>query len=85
MLSNDELEKAMRWVIRGLQASHVERDANVHQVVIWMLENQLPAKEVWLAEVATQDEVERLALLASLEAKVVELKAAAPDKGVEDV
>lgn len=73
MTTNAELEKAMRWVIRGLKDAEVDPN-NIQGVVTWMIENPMPDKEVWLAATEAQDEVERLAHIEALEAKLTELK-----------
>jgi len=73
MLSNEELEKALRWVIRGLKEAEIDPN-NVQAVVTWTLENQLPAKDVWLAETEEKDEQERLAHIAVLKAELAKLE-----------
>jgi hypothetical protein len=73
MLSDEELEKAMRWTIRGLKEAQVDPNS-IQAVATWMLENQLPAKEVWLAETDALDEEERLAQIEAHEAAITQLK-----------
>ncbi len=73
MTSNEELEKAMRWVIRGLKGADVDPN-NIQAVVTWMIENQMPDKEVWLKETEDQDETDRLAHIEALETQLTELK-----------
>ncbi len=73
MHSDAELEKAMRWVIRGLKEAQIDPN-NIQGVVTWMLENQLPAKDVWLAETEAKDEEERLATIEALKAEITKLE-----------
>lgn len=73
MTTDAELEKAMRWVIRGLKKAEVDPN-NVQGVVTWMIENPMPDKEVWLEETEAQDETDRLAHIEALEAQLTELK-----------
>ena len=74
MVTNEELGKAMRWVIRGLTEDKVDTN-NVQAVVTWMIENPMPAKEVWLAETEEKDEQDRLAHIEALKAEIEALKA----------
>jgi hypothetical protein len=73
MVTNEELGKAMRWVIRGLTEAKVDTN-NVQAVVTWMVENPMPAKEVWLAETEEKDEQDRLAHIEALKAEIVKLE-----------
>ena len=73
MLSNEELEKALRWVIRGLKEAEIDPN-NVQAVVTWTLENQLPAKDVWLAEVDEADELDKQAHITALKAELAKLE-----------
>jgi hypothetical protein len=73
MVSDEELEKAMRWVVRGLKEAQIDPN-NIHGVATWMIENQLPAKEVWLAETEEKDEEERLATIEALKAEITKLE-----------
>jgi hypothetical protein len=73
MVSDDELEKAMRWVIRGLKGAEVDPN-NIQGVVTWMIENPMPDKEVWLEETEAKDEAEKLAHIEALEAELNKLK-----------
>jgi hypothetical protein len=73
MLSNEELEKALRWVIRGLKEAEVDPN-NIQAVVTWTLENQLPEKEVWLAETEEKDEQDRLAHIEALKVEITKLE-----------
>ena len=73
MLSNEELEKALRWTIRGLKEAEIDPN-NIQGVATWMLENQLPAKEVWLTETEEKDEQERLAHIVTLKAELAKLE-----------
>ena len=73
MISNEELDKAMLWVVRGLKEAAIDPQ-NVQAVVTWMIENQLPAKDVWLAETEAKDEEERLATIEALKAEITKLE-----------
>ncbi|KKN92413.1 hypothetical protein LCGC14_0209040 [marine sediment metagenome] len=73
MVTNEELGKAMRWVIRGLTEDKVDTN-NVQAVVTWMIENPMPVKEVWLAETEEKDEQDRLAHIEALKAEIVKLE-----------
>ncbi len=73
MVTNEELGKAMRWVIRGLTEDKVDTN-NVQAVVTWMIENPMPAKEVWLAETEKKDEQDRLAHIEALKAEITKLE-----------
>ncbi len=73
MFSDEELEKAMRWTIRGLKEAKIEPN-DIHSVATWMIENQLPAKDVWLAETEKKDEEERLATIEALQAEITRLE-----------
>jgi hypothetical protein len=73
MVSNVELEKALRWVIRGLKEAEVDPN-NIQAVVTWMVENPLPEKEVWLAETEAKDEQDRLAHIEALKAEITKLE-----------
>jgi hypothetical protein len=73
MVSNEELKKALRWVIRGLTEAEVDPN-NVQAVVTWMVENPMPEKEVWLDETEKQDEVDRLAHIEALRAEITKLE-----------
>jgi hypothetical protein len=73
MLSNEELEKAMRWTIRGLKEAKIDPNS-IQDVATWMLENQLPAKEVWLAETEAKDEAERLAQIEAHKTEITRLE-----------
>jgi hypothetical protein len=73
MLSNEELEKALRWVIRGLKEAEVDPN-NIQAVVTWTLENQLPPKPVWLLETEEKDEQDRLAHIEALKAELTKLE-----------
>jgi hypothetical protein len=84
MLSDEELEKALRWVIRGLKEANVDPN-NIQAVVVWMLENQLPEKEVLLAEVEAEDESERLANIEALKEEIKRLEGNAPQGVIENV
>jgi len=73
MLSNEELEKGLRWVIRGLKDAEVDPN-NIQAVATWMLENQLPAKDVWLPETEEKDEQDRLEHIKALKAELAKLE-----------
>ena len=73
MVSDEELQKAIRWVVRGLKEAAIDPQ-NVQAVVTWMIENQLPAKDVWLAEVEKEDEEERLATIEALKEEITKLE-----------
>jgi len=73
MTSDKELEKAIRWVIRGLKGAEVDPN-NIQAVVTWMIENQMPDKDIWLEETEAKDEAERLAHIEALEAELNKLK-----------
>jgi hypothetical protein len=73
MVSDEELTKALRWVIRGLTEAQVDHN-NVQAVVTWMVENPMPEKEVWLAETEEKDEQDRLAHIEALKAEITKLE-----------
>ena len=73
MFSDEELQKALRWVGRGLKEAEIDLQ-NVQAVVVWTIENQLPAKDVWLAEVEKEDEEERLATIEALKEEITKLE-----------
>jgi IS5 family transposase len=73
MLSDEELAKAMIWTIRGLKEAQIDPNS-IQDVATWMLENQLPAKEVWLAETEEKDEQERLAQIEAHKAEITRLE-----------
>ena len=73
MVSDEELQKALRWVIRGLQKDKVDPQ-NVQAVVVWTIENPMPDKEVWLAETDEKDELERLAHIKALKEELNKLE-----------
>ncbi len=73
MVSDEELAKALRWVIRGLQKAEVDPQ-NIQAVVTWMIENPMPAKEVWLTETEEKDELERLAHIKTLKEELAKLE-----------
>jgi hypothetical protein len=73
MVSNEELEKALRWVVRGIQEAQIDPQ-NVQAVVTWMIENPMPDKAVWLAETEEQDELERQANIAILKEELAKLE-----------
>jgi hypothetical protein len=73
MVSDEELEKALRWVVRGLQAAEVDPN-NIQAVVTWMIENPMPEKEVWLAETEENDEAERRAHIEALREELTKLE-----------
>ena len=73
MFSDEELDKAIRWVVRGLKEAAIDPQ-NVQAVVVWTIENQLPAKDVLLAEVDKKDEEERLATIEALKAEITKLE-----------
>lgn len=73
MLSDEELEKGVRWVIRGLKEAGIDPN-NVQGIVTWMLENQLPAKDVWLAETEEKDEQQRLDTIEAHRAEITKLE-----------
>ena len=81
MVSNEELEKAMRWVIRGLQTSKIDPN-NIQAVVTWMIENPMPEKELWIAETEAKDEEEKLAHIEDLKEQLAQLETEVADKGV---
>jgi hypothetical protein len=73
MVSDAELEKALRWVIRGLTAAEIDPN-NIQAVVTWMIENPMPEKEVWLAETEEKDEQDKQAHIASLKEELAKLE-----------
>ncbi len=73
MFTDEELGQAMRWVVRGLKEANVDVN-NIQAVVVWMIENQLPAKDVLMAEVEKEDEEERLATIEALKAEITKLE-----------
>jgi hypothetical protein len=73
MYSDEELQKAIRWVVRGLKEADIDPQ-NVQAVVVWMIENPLPAKDVLLAEVDKEDEEQRLATIEALKEEIVKLE-----------
>jgi hypothetical protein len=73
MYSDEELQKAIRWVVRGLKEADIDPQ-NVQAVVVWMVENQLPAKDVLLAEVDKEDEEQRLATIEALKEEITKLE-----------
>jgi hypothetical protein len=73
MVSDEELEKGLRWVIRGLKETDVDPQ-NTQAVVIWMIENQMPDKEVWLAETEEKDELDRQAHITKLKEELATLE-----------
>jgi hypothetical protein len=84
MFSDKELDKALRWVVRGLNEANVDVN-NIQAVVVWMLENQLPEKEAMLAEVEAEDEAERLATIEALKEEIKRLEGDAPQGVIEHV
>jgi hypothetical protein len=73
MVSDEELGKALRWVVRGLKVAEIDPN-NVQAVVTWMIENPMPAKEVWLEETDAKDEEERLAHIKALKEELKKLE-----------
>ncbi len=73
MVSDEELQKALRWVIRGLQTAEVDPQ-NTQAVVTWMIENPMPDKEVWLEETEAQDELDKQAHITKLKAELAGLE-----------
>jgi len=73
MVSNEELQKALRWVIRGLKEDKVDPQ-NVQAVVTWMIENPMPDKEVWLAETEAKDELDKQAHIKALKEELAILE-----------
>lgn len=84
MFSDEELDKALRWVVRGLKKDNVDVN-NIQAVVVWMLENQLPEKDVLLGEVEAEDESERLATIEALKEEITRLEGRAPKGVIESV
>jgi hypothetical protein len=81
MVSNEELEKGMRWVVRGLKEANIDPN-NIQAVVGWMIENPMPAKSEWLAETDEKDEEDRLAHIEALKAEIQRLEDEAPTREV---
>lgn len=79
MVSNEELEKAIRWVIRGLKKDEIDHN-NIQAVVVWMIENPMPKKEVWLAETETKDELDKQDHITALKAELAKLEK--PEGGI---
>jgi hypothetical protein len=73
MVSDEELEKAMRFVIRGLKKDDIDPN-NIQAIVTWMIENPMPDKEVWLAETEAKDEEDRLAHIEALKEEITKLE-----------
>ena len=73
MISDEELQKALRWVIRGLKVDEIDPN-NIQAVVTWMIENPMPEKEEWLAETEALDEQEKLAHIEELKAEITRLE-----------
>jgi len=78
MVSDEELQKALRWVIRGLKEANIDPN-NVQAVVTWMIENPMPDKEVWLEETEAKDELEKQAHIVALKEELAKLEG--EDKG----
>lgn len=73
MVSDEELGKALRWVVRGLKGAEVDPN-NIQAVVTWMIENPMPPKEQWLEETESQDEEERLERIEALKEELKKLE-----------
>ena len=84
MVSDEELEKALRWVVRGLKEDNVDPN-NIQAVVTWMIENPMPDKAVWLEETEKKDEEERLTQIDLLKDEIKRLEDMAPKGVIERV
>jgi len=64
-MTDEQMEKAMRYVARAMIADHVNPN-DVGSVVKWMILNPLPARATYEAEVDQQDEAEKQTRITAL-------------------
>jgi len=72
-LTEEQLEKAMRYVARGMVADGVNF-SDVGAVVKWMIEHPLPTRATYEAQVAADDEAEKQARIAALQSELNKLE-----------
>lgn len=72
-LTDEQLEKAMRFVARQMIAAEVNLN-DVSSVVKWMILNPLPTKEEYEVIVAQQDETEKQLRIAVLQEELDRLE-----------
>jgi len=72
-LTESQMEKALRYVARAMAADGVNF-ADVGAVVEWMINNPLPDRLTYEAQVAVDDESEKQARIAALQEELTKLE-----------
>jgi hypothetical protein len=72
-LTDVQMEKAMRYVARKMQEEKVSVQ-DVGGIVKWMINNPLPSKAEYQAQMDVWEEEDKAASIAKLEAQLAKLK-----------
>ena len=72
-LTEDQVQKAMAYVARKMQEDKVNPQ-NPGGVVRWMIENPLPSREEYQAQVAAWEEEDKAESIVKLEAQLAKLR-----------
>jgi hypothetical protein len=72
-LTDEQMEKAMRYVARKMQEDGINTQSIV-EIVQWMINNPLPSKAEYQAQTAAWEVEDKAANIAHLEAELAKLQ-----------